>query len=456
MADTKMDPPPREASETASECTEDKKQSRLQEEYGVWKEDNVPILYSFVNSTRLDPDLALTDVVWLPWEPNGAPELVPYAGNLTGRTHQLVVGSNGGEKSSVLPSYVLLVETVVPREFFAKLHGGDPRSDEQNEKIACKQYAVTHVRRRVPIRHPITKVTYNPLQPRLAAARDTGGHVTLIDWNKEEGDEIVRSYRVSDTTGFGIEWDPSGRHLGVTSYDKLVRVYDTNASSPDPVATFGYHTAEVEGLSWKMHDNNNVFVTCGGDGAVVRWDLRQAQPTAVCEGDDKAGVNCVAYNPHASVPHLLVSADQRGNVVVRDDRYLAGKGKASRIKISATREVTCLRWMTGGVEEESASKVVIGQATGRVEIYDVQQAWHPGKIIDTHGDYALAGTHYGHKSFCEGISCPPSCDLVADGCVASVEHDGMLQIWRFTEPGLDMMYGQYDMAETTTPEKMLF
>ena len=98
-----------------------------------------------------------------------------------------------------------------------------------------------------------------------------------------------------------------------------------------------------------------------------------------------------------------------------------------------------MKWLTGGGVEDN-NRVLTGYSDGRVELFDLSES-----IDNT--DECLLGTHYGHKSQCEAITTAPNSSMLADGCVASVEGEGIVQVWRFNEMILDPIHGFDDDFE---------
>eukprot|EP01064_Diplonema_japonicum_P015652 TRINITY_DN2341_c1_g1_i1.p1 TRINITY_DN2341_c1_g1~~TRINITY_DN2341_c1_g1_i1.p1 ORF type:complete len:439 (+),score=95.77 TRINITY_DN2341_c1_g1_i1:271-1587(+) len=399
----------------------------LAERYKAWAEEITVVLYGFVNSTHLGQNII--DVAWLP----GVGRAKPYAGGVEGRVHNLVAAT----LSEDAQNYIMTVETTIPTGFIPGLQGGDPRAP------AATNVPASVVQHRIPHPTKCHRMSYMPQKPDVLAANCCTGDIILYNLSTHEPMSTLVGHTKE---GYGLEWCPHREGLLAScSYDTTVKVWDE--TSKKPILSMAQHTKEVGNVSWSGH-SHSILASSGDDGMIFLWDTRMSSPAAsvgvepVLDCERELGINSLCYNRSGGVskPHILLSGDTQGRVVVRDDRKL----ELALTTIPVEGEVTTLKWVTGGCPVEDESRFVMGSSDGRVEMYDLSQATLPYHTEGGQGDSSLVATHFGHKSQCEAVACPPLESMGADGCVASVEGDGYLQVWRFNEGTLDMRHGLYD------------
>eukprot|EP00754_Rhynchopus_humris_P045047 Rhum_TRINITY_DN4577_c0_g1::Rhum_TRINITY_DN4577_c0_g1_i1::g.14874::m.14874/K10752/RBBP4, HAT2, CAF1, MIS16; histone-binding protein RBBP4 len=438
----------------ASETVEDR-MKRLNDEYRVWLDQTTVLMYAFSHSTRLgEAGTSLADVDWLSANADemttrAAKESTIFAvengDEVRGFTHTLAVAANVDEPADgASPAHVLLVESVVPRAFHAGFAGPDPRGlTARNADDA----PLSKVVRRMPVDAHMTRVLANPHDrvSRLLGAFLETGDIQLLDVSRYEGDERTLTLKGHKKKGYGLEWNPFRREqLASACYSGKVLLWDVEGGSGASTAGFPkLHKKVVNLLSWSRGDPS-VLATCSDDKSICLVDTRSAE--LVERATTGSAVITVEFNPHHK--ELLSYTNEEGDIMLKDTRMLS----RDLFRIETRKQVTCTRWMSGGEDVEDASRLVAAMADGVTEVYDLKHLQeYPLLMRHSEGDCCLLGSHYGHKSSTEGVSCPPRSDLLADGCVASVETDGYLQVWRFNEQALDLSHGLYDPACVVPP-----
>eukprot|EP00755_Sulcionema_specki_P036232 Sspe_Gene.106467::Locus_84548_Transcript_1_1_Confidence_1.000_Length_1852::g.106467::m.106467 len=407
------------------ECDEDddEDEQEKEEKHTAWKEEAIPALYAFVSSSRLEVDCPLMDVDWLREDQVSDP--VGIGGSLKGTRQRLVTGTNTeGE------NYLLLLQTVVPYESLGAMLGTDPR--------VRKGRSSTTVLRKFKHLAEVRRCLQMPQKCNIVATRASSGDTALFDIDGEQ-DSHFKLLKGHTTEGFGLDWNTRrAGHLATGGYDKLVLLWDVECGTT-PTATLRGHTAEVGGVSWSYH-NEALLASCGDDQHLLLWDTRAQSTvqTAFLESgksESPFGVGYVAFNP--SVEHLLLTGDTHGQVKVHDARRLG----ETLLTIPCGAEVTALKWMPHVGDADSL--FLVGLQDGRVEVYDLQQ-YGIENSSGGKGHSTLISTHYGHMSQVEGVATAPTSEYPLAGCVASVEGDGIIQVWKFNDETLDIPHGLYD------------
>ena len=426
---------------------EDSEEKRRDEEYSAWAEDSARILYSFVHSSRFSDDTKFQDVVWLPQGTFSDTTQQPhYSPGITANTHDLVISTNNENGG---PEMIYLASTVVPTAFSAGLHE-DPRKEGSTGPYK------TIVHSTICHPTPARRVVFNKTRPNILAANTTNGEVVLYD-TKEKGFERVATLvgHKQGVEGFGLEFSPFKPNLLASAmYDNNVLLWDITQvkQEMEPAHAFpGLHSDLITMLSFS-HADANIVATSSDDKSIKLSDLRSRNTISSYTDKKEQMFNC-AFNPSGEGVHgnALIVANSAGEVCVFDIRNMT----ESYYDIKTGGSVTCLKWMTGGFAEEDRSRIVVGLDDGRVELYDLNHIHNYSEFrTGGDGDMCLLGTHFGHKSQCEAVACPTSLSENADGCVTSIEADGIVQVWRLNEQSLDIDHGMFDGAGLLPTSKL--
>ncbi|KAI0348058.1 WD-40 repeat-containing protein [Trametopsis cervina] len=168
----------------------------------------------------------------------------------------------------------------------------------------------------------------DPGQRPMLAAADTEGHVTLLEYVKDE--RILRTVQTigcadSDVLCLSLDW--SNRRLNSSDLGDLVvsmsngsiaLLRPENSTGMAVVDTWQAHDFEPWIAAWNYWDTNVIY-TGGDDLKMKGWDVRQgfSQPTYVNKRFD-AGVTSVQSHPY--VEHLLAVGSYNDTVFLFDAR----------------------------------------------------------------------------------------------------------------------------------------
>eukprot|EP00659_Diplonema_papillatum_P008364 gene8364-12900_t len=373
--------------EEEEEDDEEEKEQKKQEEYSAWVEDIVQVMYAFANSTKVSE--SLMDVAWLPQYPEEPSTMRVYAGNVGGNVHKLLLGTSNPHGAN----HIFVAETVIPYTFSPSLQGGDPRRSKGNGPSGCE---ITVVRRQIPHPTTVVKLAYSPLKPNLFTAKCTTGPILLHDLKTDSETPAARLVG-HDGAGFGLEWSPYKEGLMASAgNDKTVMLWDCEGNllmknkQPGvaeiaPLAVMHGHDDCVGAVSWNRGDPT-LLASTGDDCKLCIWDTRAlSAPSATAtvspnyknsiEGNPSFGVNCVSFHLNADpsetlAGNLLATGDTHGKVELRDMRKI----ESPLLTVQAGAEITCMKWMSGGVSSEDGSRFMVGLADGRLEVYDLRYA----------------------------------------------------------------------------------
>lgn len=138
----------------------------------------------------------------------------------------------------------------------------------------------------------------------------TGGYdQTIRFWDASSG-MCYKTLQHPDRQVNALQIRPDKQYVAAAG-NPLIRIYDVNSRSHDPVLTYEGHTAAVTALGFQR--DGRWLYSSSEDGTVKIWDLRA--PTWQRDYDSEAAVNCVALHPNQGE---LVSGDQAGSVRVWD------------------------------------------------------------------------------------------------------------------------------------------
>eukprot|EP01060_Flectonema_neradi_P010323 TRINITY_DN17414_c1_g1_i4.p1 TRINITY_DN17414_c1_g1~~TRINITY_DN17414_c1_g1_i4.p1 ORF type:complete len:452 (+),score=93.05 TRINITY_DN17414_c1_g1_i4:40-1395(+) len=424
-----------EHDESSEEPEGEAEAAKVDEEYNAWVEDTVPVMYGFVNSTKFKEEDSLFDVCWVPWKGDYTPSSTRYVGNTLGRPSTLLLGGSQG---------IHITETVVPTDFLTGLHGGDPRSKNYDDTRA-----ITKLIRTIPLPSPAEKLTLLPQNPDVVAVKEQSGSIHVYS-KLSEADSCGPRVTLTghEGRGFGLEFSPfSERVLASGGWDGKVKIWDTTKG--DLTNTFTSEK-EIGGVSWSK-SSPNVLASTGDDNFISLWDTRegsktplQRSPVLPTSSSEFFCVTTIAYLPDTTPTFgsYIVTGDTHGQINTWDVR----KMETPVLTIEGEGQITCMRWTTGGGDEDK-NRVLTGYADGKVELFDLTES-------TDNTDECLLGTHYGHKAQCEAITSSPSPSMMADGCVASVDGDGIVQVWRFNEMILDPAHGFNDDFEILNASRL--
>jgi denticleless len=183
---------------------------------------------------------------------------------------------------------------------------------------------------------------------RLLAIADEEGVVTIVDAaGKLPGLEIDPEFRpeqqwiAHENAIFDAAWCHGDGRLLTASGDQSVRLWDVETAVP--FRYFRRHNGSVKSISVRPDggggngDGGNVFASCGRDGTIAMWDMRDSRRT-------RASASGIAPGPDgepASVPAAVVEraheppAAMGGGVA----RGFGGRGERRAVTRSQTNEL---------------------------------------------------------------------------------------------------------------------
>ncbi|KAJ3363920.1 hypothetical protein GGF32_003017 [Allomyces javanicus] len=141
---------------------------------------------------------------------------------------------------------------------------------------------------------------------------------TIRFWKDDHDDwyctKVVQGH---ESTVWGIDFDRDGRHFVTCSDDLSLRVWQyDSADSIHPVTTVANaHTRPIYSVAWNKH--RPWIASSGGDNTVIIWEwtgLGLVRRSVLDRPHGECDVNCVAWNPHPALAHLLATCGDDGVV----------------------------------------------------------------------------------------------------------------------------------------------
>ena len=140
------------------------------------------------------------------------------------------------------------------------------------------------VKKSIILNCPIFSVKYSNFNTNILAACDEQGFLTIIDTNKQkkhpihnntliynEIEPIVKT-QIQDNTIFDIDWCFSDTKIITATGTSKCIIYNIEKNLNETV--FTGHTKSVKCVKQAFF-NDNLFSSCGRDGLILLWDVRE-------------------------------------------------------------------------------------------------------------------------------------------------------------------------------------
>lgn len=255
------------------------------------------------------------------------------------------------------------------------------------------------------IKHPggTNRVRSLPSQAHVVATWSDNGkvyiwntlqHIHALDVppaNKLKSVDPIETLSGHRTEGYGLSWNPlvEGR-LGTSDCNGDIMVWAPAEAGwkSESNSALRAHQGSVEDLHWNPLDGD-VFATCGVDGAIKIWDLRQ-RVVGLNIAAHASDVNVMSWNRAAN--HLMVSGGDDGIFNIWDLRTISqGVTSAARSFSWHKGPITSLEW-----NPNDESSIVVASEDNTVTIWDIALTNEDtGDVLDTKLPPELLFIHQG-------------------------------------------------------------
>eukprot|EP01024_Parvocaulis_polyphysoides_P044309 TRINITY_DN407_c0_g6_i1.p1 TRINITY_DN407_c0_g6~~TRINITY_DN407_c0_g6_i1.p1 ORF type:complete len:386 (-),score=63.53 TRINITY_DN407_c0_g6_i1:836-1993(-) len=371
----------------------------VKEQYNIWKE-NSPLLYDLVMTHRLDwPSLT---VQWF----NSIDESTAEQGY---NKQQLLLGTQtSGQEQDLL----IIADVNIPTE----------ETEGKTKLVQGNTMGTVDVKKE--FKHAggdVNRARINPVNHSLIATKTPQSEVLIFETNQESGSGHVLKLTGHDKIeGYGIDWNSmNGELIASGSYDKKVCVWKVNleADQTQPFVTYSKHEGFVEGVSWKINDEN-VFGSCGDDKKVILYDLRSEQVASQEEPFHEAEVNAISFNPNNDREFATCGSDRL--VAIFDMRRME---KPQHYMCCHDDACIQLQW-----NPNNAAWLASGGEDRKILLYNLSKIGEeqsPEDAMD--GPPELVFTHGGHLGKVIDFGWNPKSNALM---MCSVAEENLVQIWQ--------------------------
>ena len=307
--------------------------------------------------------------------------------------------------------------------------GARPLQDKVKGKGKMQGVAAAPLRvaARMELDREVNRVVACPLNPRVLAAKDSSGTVTLLDYKKaaSESAGFLASFRYPQEAvdGFALAWCHKDRGLlGTGGRDGSLSIWDTLALSGNrPLFAISAHDASLNDLSFSAHGPQ--LATVGEDRRLATWDLRRG-PSKLHQFEAEVESLAVDWSPMQE--HLLATGGKDHLVRVWDLRRCQ---KPLSLLRGHHADVLQLRWCPtddARAEGMSASSLLASSSQdGTAILWNLAQANDKPKPDEAETS-AIFFLHSMHQESVPDLSWCTTGRLL----MCSVSEDYTLQVWQ--------------------------
>jgi WD40 repeat protein len=146
-----------------------------------------------------------------------------------------------------------------------------------NEKCTNFNPNNLKLKKSIILTSPIFSVRYSHFFPNILAACDESGFISLINSNTPTNHnntqtEPTHRIQVQDNTIFDFDWCSSDTRIITASGSAKCLIFSVEKLLPE--CTFSGHFKSVKSVKQAFY-NDNLFASCGRDGLILLWDIRE-------------------------------------------------------------------------------------------------------------------------------------------------------------------------------------
>ncbi|OMO53711.1 hypothetical protein CCACVL1_28403 [Corchorus capsularis] len=239
-----------------------------------------------------------------------------------------------------------------------------------------------------------TDVTFSPVSNHILATASADRTAKL--WNADNG-LLLQTFQGHLDRLARIAFHPSGEYLATTSFDKTWRLWDIHTGAGLLLQEDG-HSKSVYGIDF--HKDGSLAASCGLDSLARVWDLRTGTSLLALQGHVKPvlGVN---FSPNG---YHLATCGEDNTCRVWD---LRNNNECLYIIPAHSNVISQVKF-----EPEEGSYLVTASFDMTAKVWSAR-------------DFMPLKTLRGHEARVTGLDIRSE-----DGCIATVSHDRMINLWR--------------------------
>ncbi|KAI8373008.1 WD40-repeat-containing domain protein [Radiomyces spectabilis] len=405
--------------------TEDERETRVNEEYRLWKK-NSPFLYdTLISHSLVWPSLTCQ------WFPD-----VEKRPDKNYKVQRLLIGTHTNDEE---PNYLEIASVQLPShpeeidmrkyEDTTNEIGGYGANNDTQIKITQK---IVH-------EGEVNRARYQYENPNVIATKARTGDVYVFDRTMhesfpKENERFNPDLKLNGHTreGYGLSWNPHhnmSSHIISAGFDGKICQWDIGAAHKehrvlDPLCTYTGHSSGIEDIAWHLQ-HEWMFGSVGDDKRLMIWDTRRGNSAIHSTIAHRAETNCIDFCPGSE--WILATASGDSTAALWDLRNL--KVKLHSLE-GHREEVFQLAW-----SPHHATILATASSDRRILVWDTARIGDeqtPEEAAD--GPPELLFVHGGHTNKVSDFAWNP----VEPWMLCSAAEDNILQVWQMAST----IYGQ--------------